>query len=72
MGDRAFVWRRSGDADGVAGAHYPATDPVWADFQVTPGDDVALDAAMAQFYADANSRLVEDFTAIRVTQFTPG
>jgi filamentous hemagglutinin len=72
MGDRAFVWRRSGDADGVAGAHYPATDPVWADFQVTPGDDAALDAAMAQFYADANSRLVVDFTAIRVTQFTPG
>ncbi|MBB3193723.1 hemagglutinin repeat-containing protein [Roseateles terrae] len=73
---RWFTWRLSADHvytyqdnDGmdhdvtVPGAHYPASDRIWSDFGVTPGDDNALDAAVAVFFADANSRLVGDFTA---------
>lgn len=79
--DRAFEWRPSADhsyetcnqADVcrtifVPGAHYPADDRVWSDFGVAPGDDHALDQAVAAFYADVNSRLVSDFTAFHTTR----
>ncbi|REG14319.1 two-partner secretion domain-containing protein, partial [Roseateles depolymerans] len=81
--DRSFVWRLSADHvyqypdnDGVIqevavpGAHYPASDRIWSDFGVTPGDDAALDAAVAAFFADANSRLVGDFTAFSYSRTT--
>jgi filamentous hemagglutinin len=78
---RAFEWRPSADHSwqrcdndmgcedvAVPGAHYAASDRVWSDFDITPGDDAALDLAMAAFYADTNSRLVGDFTAFHYTR----
>ena len=77
---RGFEVRASGDqpfrdctTDGcvdttITGAHYPATDRIWSDFGVTPGDDAALDAALQAFYDDANSRLRGDFTAFDITR----
>ncbi len=80
---RWFSWRRSADHvykyqdnDGmdqevpVPGAHYPASDRIWSDFGITPGDDNALDAAVEAFFADANSRLVGDFTAFSYSRTT--
>ncbi|WP_431256233.1 hemagglutinin repeat-containing protein [Roseateles chitinivorans] len=80
---RWFEWRRSADVSSQScdgdgncstyvdpGAHYPVTDRIWSDFQVTPGDDAALDAAMSAFFNDANSRLRGDFTAFNYTRTT--
>ncbi|ALV08953.1 hypothetical protein RD2015_4512 [Roseateles depolymerans] len=80
---RGFEWHPSADHDRevcdkddsckiilVPGAHYPASDRIWSDFGVTPGDDNALDAAVAAFFADANSRLVGDFTAFNYSRTT--
>ncbi|MDH0864651.1 hemagglutinin repeat-containing protein [Mitsuaria sp. GD03876] len=52
----------------ITGAHYPASDRIWSDFGVTPGDDAGLDAALQAFYDDTNSRLRGDFTAFDITR----
>ncbi|SEL22520.1 filamentous hemagglutinin family N-terminal domain-containing protein [Roseateles sp. YR242] len=76
--DRAFVWLRSADyvkevCGGecnvvlMKGQHYAHDDRIWSDFGVTPGNDTALDDAMAAFYEDANQRLVGGFSFVDVT-----